>query len=214
MSPNWPGRCRRSPSLCCHATRSCSSTSPSPSPFCRMQSCCCVSPSCQSCRPTSHSWADPLAWLRLGQNFSLELSVSILHGAQDTYTKGVKLGVKLEVNSPSNITSGLYIIGALPWTACSSCCGSWSCTRAWPWTLWSRAWSSCRQSTPGAMRRRWPGPGWRCSVRATLWLSSESQQFRFFPSFLKFVCCLVKEGMGMGEVEVMMVVGIAIVLSW
>ena len=50
----------------------------------------------------------------MDQDFSLELSVSILHGARDTYAKGVKLGVKLEVNSPSNITSGLYIIGALP----------------------------------------------------------------------------------------------------
>ena len=80
----------------------------------------------------------------MDQDFSLELSVSILHGARDTYAKGVKLGVKLEVNSPSNITSGLYIIGAPPRTACSSCCGSWSCTRAWPGTLWSRAWSSWR----------------------------------------------------------------------
>ena len=37
--------------------------------------------------------------------------------------------------------------------------------------------------------------------------------FRHFLS-LKFVCCLVKEGMGMGEVEVMMVVGMATVLCW
>ena len=44
---------------------------------------------------------------------------------------------------------------------------------------------------------------------------SESQHFLCFPSFLKFVCCLVKEGMGKGEVEVMMVVvGMATVLCW
>ena len=51
-------------------------------------------------------------------------------------------------------------------------------------------------------------------MRATLWLTLESQHFLCFPSFLKFVCCLVKEDMGMGEVEVMMVVGMATVLSW
>ena len=70
------------------------------------------------------------SWLRPDQDFSLELLVSILQGALNTYTKGVKLGV----NFPSNFTSGPYIIGAPPWTACSSCCGSWACTRAWPGT--------------------------------------------------------------------------------
>ena len=48
-------------------------------------------------------------WLRLDQDLSRELSVSILHGALDTYVKGVKLGV----NSPSNFTPGPYMIGAI-----------------------------------------------------------------------------------------------------
>ena len=41
-------------------------------------------------------------WLKLDQDFSRELSVSIFHGGLETYVKGVKLGI----NSPSNFTPG------------------------------------------------------------------------------------------------------------
>ena len=48
-------------------------------------------------------------WLKLDQDLSRELSVSIMHGALETYVKGVRLGV----NSPSNFTPGPYMIGAI-----------------------------------------------------------------------------------------------------
>ena len=48
-------------------------------------------------------------WLKLDQDLSRELSVSIFRGALETYVKGVKLGV----NSPSNFTPGPYMIGAM-----------------------------------------------------------------------------------------------------
>jgi len=48
-------------------------------------------------------------WLRLDQALSRELSVSILQGALEVYSKNVKIGV----GSPSNFTPGPYMIGAM-----------------------------------------------------------------------------------------------------
>jgi len=48
-------------------------------------------------------------WLRLDQSLSRELSVTILRGALEVYSKNVRLGV----GSPSNFTPGPYMIGAI-----------------------------------------------------------------------------------------------------
>merc|ERR1719193_1910336 len=48
-------------------------------------------------------------WLRLDQPLSRELSVNILQGALNVYSKHMRLGV----GSPTNFTPGPYMIGAM-----------------------------------------------------------------------------------------------------
>ena len=109
------------------------------------------------------------------------MSVSILHGALDNHVKGLRLGV----NSPNNITSGPYMISAL------GLCGAEPGPAA-----------DCQQECTGE-----EAAGARLEVESVsctlVTIRNPSQAFLCFPSFLKFVFCLVKVfkgGHGDGQV--------------